>query len=69
MKKLLMTVVLCIATAALGMNLTACNQVKKDSMFSDSSRQRRMESPTQVNDYVRVTSVSPFLIGYNTEES
>lgn len=30
MKKLLMTVVLCIATAALGMNLTACNQVKKE---------------------------------------
>ena len=32
-------------------------------MFSNSSRQRRMESPGQVNDYVRVTSVSPFLIG------
>lgn len=30
MKKLLMTVVLCVATAALGMNLTACNQVKKE---------------------------------------
>ena len=30
MKKLLMTVVLRIATAALGMNLTACNQVKKE---------------------------------------
>ena len=30
MKKLLMTVVLCIATAAFGMSLTACNQVKKE---------------------------------------
>ena len=30
MKKLLMTVVLCVATAALGMNLTACNQVKTE---------------------------------------
>ena len=30
MKKLLMTVVLCVATAALGMTLTACNQVKKE---------------------------------------
>ena len=30
MKKLLMTVVLCVATVALGMNLTACNQVKKE---------------------------------------
>lgn len=30
MKKLLMTVLLCVATAALGMNLTACNQVKKE---------------------------------------
>ena len=30
MKKLLMTVLLCVATAAFGMNLTACNQVKKE---------------------------------------
>ena len=30
MKKLLMTVLLCVATAALGMNLTACNQVNKE---------------------------------------
>lgn len=30
MKKLLMTVLLCVATAALGMSLMACNQVKKE---------------------------------------
>ncbi|MBR4601680.1 MAG: hypothetical protein IKO37_03880 [Prevotella sp.] len=30
MKKLLMTVLLCVATAAFGMTLTACNQVKKE---------------------------------------
>lgn len=30
MKKLLMTVLLCVATAAFGMSLTACNQVKKE---------------------------------------
>ena len=37
--------------------------MKKESPFSDNSRKRRMESPTQVNGYVRVTSVPPFLIG------
>lgn len=37
--------------------------MKKKSPFSDSSRQHQLESPDHIKDYVRVTSVSPFLIG------
>ena len=37
--------------------------VKKESPFSKNSRQRQLESPDRIQDYVRVTSVSPFLIG------
>lgn len=37
--------------------------MKKESPFTEHSRQRRLESPDRVQDYVRVTSVSPFLIG------
>lgn len=35
----------------------------KESTFSKNSRQRQLESPDRIQDYVRVTSVSPFLIG------
>lgn len=37
--------------------------MKKESPFSENSRQRQLESPDHVQEYVRVTSVSPFLIG------
>ena len=37
--------------------------MKKESPFSEHSRQRQLESPDRIQDYVRVTSVSPFLIG------
>jgi len=37
--------------------------MKKKSPFSESSRQHQLESPAHIQDYVRVTSVSPFLIG------
>lgn len=37
--------------------------MKKENPFSAHSRQRQLETPDHVQDYVRVTSVSPFLIG------
>lgn len=37
--------------------------MKKESPFSENSRQRQLKSPDHVQEYVRVTSVSPFLIG------
>ncbi len=37
--------------------------MKKESPFTENSRQRQLESPDRVQEYVRVTSVSPFLIG------
>ncbi len=37
--------------------------MKKKSPFAAQSRQRQLTSPDNVQDYVRVTSVSPILIG------
>lgn len=37
--------------------------MKKESPFAAQSRQRQLTSPDNVQDYVRVTSVSPILIG------
>ena len=37
--------------------------MKKENPFSAHSRQRQLETPDHVQDYVRVSSVSPFLIG------
>ncbi|MBP5197045.1 MAG: hypothetical protein J6035_06545 [Bacteroidaceae bacterium] len=37
--------------------------MKKESPFSENSRKRQLDSPDHIQEYVRVTSVSRFLIG------
>ena len=41
----------------------------KEEQNTNPAQPNRLESPERLNDYVRVTSVSPLLIGFSTPQT